>query len=208
MPRLTHRAFLALVAAIVAVPLFAGCSGSDPLTADNIRQRVADAMREAETFHFSMEYHVDSEPRVYKGKVSYGDDGAIQALSMRNRAEGTYRLVDNVMYHRPPGGEEFEQVDRDTRSDVVQAWDWANAFEKGQDVISVTKRGEEKIAGVSTTRYELELQVKDRADVTNLVWISDEDLLMQTRMSAKGEGWRESQLTRYGEPVDISVPGK
>lgn len=193
-----------LVAVLIAVPL-AGCSGNDPLTADNIRQRVADAMREAKTFHFTWTSRNSSdEPITYQGQIEYRDNGKVLALEVTSKQQGTYRLVDGTMYHRPPGDGMFEKLAKDEKTQVVKVWDYAKAIESWPDPTKVRKKGEEDVGDEPTIRYELTMK-RGEEKWTVTWWIAEDDRLVRSKSTAQHTMGR---ITDYGEPIDIPPMAK
>lgn len=183
----------------------AGC-GHEPLTEDDIVERVATAQREAPSFEYewtSLDGALGLEV-TYEGVVRYDEDGEVELLSHTAiDEEGEFfeelRVVDGAVYSRSPGTDEFQVLDESEADDVIAAWDWAGAAEQFGTPEAVDEVGEADVEGTSTTEYEVTF-----SEVTQTWWIDDDDRLMRIR--AEDDGAAEGYLRAYGEEITVEVP--
>lgn len=166
------------------------------MTEADIQERVAGAMRDADSYSFEWADPATGEQgeTVTTGSVEY-DDNAVETLDLDIAGGQQFRLVDGTMYSRVAGGD-FQKVPDSERSAVLASWDWASAAEAVPGVKDVTELGDGEIDGEPATEYELTYR-----DGMMTWWVGDDDRLLKWV-----DGTSEGTITDYGEPVDVTVP--
>lgn len=199
-----------LAVLLAGVTLLSGCGDdTEPLTENNIQQRVTDAMREAGTFHFTWASVPAQE--TWSGRIRYDEQGKIDALAMKS-SEEVYRIIGTEGYHKYTGGE-FHAMDAEETRDVIRSWDIAPVLENFMNVTEVTQRGEGSVDGVSATRYEVTISTKgSKTRFSGTWWVTDDDRLVKGKLRGRDDdddrvGWTAT-YTDYGEPIDVAVPVK
>lgn len=190
--------------ATLLLVLLGGCASAkstspgETMTAENIRDEVSTALRDAGTFRFEMTApdpaNEDADIET-TGEIAYTDDGDVDALAFTQPTD-EYRFVDDVLYHRAGEDDEFQELDDNATDDFLTGWDWAAAVEEFPAVEELSEEGSDEIDGVETTKYEVTFP-----DRTETWWLDDD-----RRLIKQSTDDTESRLSGFGEPVDITAP--
>lgn len=217
-----------------------GGSPGGTLTEQTFAEAVTDAQLTAQTVHVSADISASGQQATLDGDVKmgasladYAADITISAPAMGNGLRMV--IVDEVLYMNlgPITQGKFARIDLgDTGSAIGQLMSQMmtsadpsaslKAMEDG--VTSFRKVGAERIDGIDTTQYRVEvdtrkvLAAQGMDDLVGMagaqlpdtvsydLWIGDDDLMRRMSFSMGDVMSMTMNLTAWGDPVDISAP--
>ncbi len=216
-----------------------GASG-DGLTQQTFAAAVTDAQLKAQTAHVSAEVSASGQQVTIEGDVKVGarlsDYAADITMSAPTMGDGLHIvIVDDSLYMNfgPLTQGKFAKIDLgDTStpmgqllSQMMSSADPSASLKAMQDgMTSFQKVGAERIDGVDTTQYRVEvdtrkvLAAQGMGDLPGLavaqlpdtlaydLWIGDDNLMRRMDFAMGGAMAMTMNLTAWGEPVEISAP--
>jgi len=166
------------------------------------------------------------------GQVDYRGDTPAMAMTMRSAAFGAgkidLRLVDGVMYMSLPvegSAGKFYKIDlNDPNNPLGSSFGSLDSFDPKatfdmftHGVRKVVDLGSEEINGESTTHYQLTITTKQLKKqlgqlgglpkaLTYDLWLDSQDRMSRMQVLIPGSGQMTTDMSHWGEPVDIKAP--
>lgn len=182
--------------------------GVDPMTTDDLIERISAAYREAGSYTFTW---TSSDEATHEGAISYADDGEVEAFWLREYApapDGSIvadqRLIDGTLHHGAPNPGSID--DSDAIDELVGNWDFGRSQEWYDTPESVEALGEEEVDGVPTQRYEVTF-----ADYSEEWWIDAADMVRRIEaplLDSDGNavGSTGGGVANVGQDIVLEVP--
>lgn len=206
--------------------------GSTIDTTEFVDQLMA-AAADATTAHLSMTMDGGPAAMTMEGDVDYSSDPPEMSMTMSSPSAGgeiAIRLVDGVMYMQMEQLTRGKWIKMDmTGKDsplgqgLMDQMNPGASLDQMQDSIQdVTFVGDEEVDGESMQHYSMkvrskaflalqdELQTSGGSAIPSVitydVWVDDQGLMRQTKLAMGSAGSMTVQMSKWGEPVDITAP--
>lgn len=203
----------------------------EPLTQENIAQRITDAQMKAGTAHLSQVMEIAGQKMTAEGDMTFTADFASTKAHVTQSGptgETETILVDGQMYMNLGELSQNKFVQFGEGNGMFEPKDVIGAFSPqtqmetfGKAIKEFTVGESEVIDGVETTQYTLLLDSTTLLSgsltagvdpalvgdtITYVLWVGNEDDLQRRTIMTFTDASTTAEFTRWGEPVDIQAP--